>query len=42
MPKKKTIQGIGPEVVDSLQKVLILFKRRKGQRQGIGYPDGFP
>jgi hypothetical protein len=41
MPKKKTIQGIGPEVADSLQKVLIFFKRRKGQRQGIGYPDGF-
>jgi sorbitol-specific phosphotransferase system component IIA len=30
MPKEKTIQGIGPEVADGLQKVLILFKRRKG------------
>jgi hypothetical protein len=42
MPKKKTIQGIGPEVADGLQKVLVFLKRRKGQRQSIGYPDGFP
>jgi hypothetical protein len=30
MPKKEIVQGIGPEVADGLQKVLILFKRRKG------------
>jgi hypothetical protein len=42
MPKKKTTQGIGPEVADCLQKVLVFFKRREGQGQSIGYPDGFP
>jgi sorbitol-specific phosphotransferase system component IIA len=29
MSKKETIQGIGPEIADGLQKVLILFKRGK-------------
>jgi hypothetical protein len=29
MSKEETVQGIGPVVVDGLQKVLILFKRRK-------------
>jgi hypothetical protein len=29
MSKEETVQGIGPEIADDLQKVLILFKRRK-------------
>jgi hypothetical protein len=29
MSKEKTVQGIGPKIADGLQKVLILFKRRK-------------
>jgi hypothetical protein len=42
VPEEKTIQGIRPEVADGLQKVLIFFKGGEGQRQSIGYPDGFP
>jgi hypothetical protein len=38
MTKEETVQGIGPEIADGLQKVLILFKRGKGERQSIGYP----
>jgi hypothetical protein len=30
MPEKETVQSIRPEVADGLQKVFILFKRRKG------------
>jgi hypothetical protein len=29
MSKEETVQGIGPEIANGLQKVLILFKRGK-------------
>jgi hypothetical protein len=42
VPEEKTIQGVRPEIADGLQKALIFFEGREGQRQSIGYPDGFP